>query len=129
MSMPSMSAVPEVGVSRPQSMRSVVVLPAPLAPRKPKISPRATEKLTPSTALTTPYRLTSCLASTAADAPGAVEVIACTLPEVAAELGRVTAAQHISAAKEPLVAPPGAARLLLGDEQLLHQALQLLPGE
>ena len=43
-------AVPEVGRIRPQSMRRVVVLPAPLAPRKPKTSPRGTLKLTPSTA-------------------------------------------------------------------------------
>jgi hypothetical protein len=36
--------------------------------------------------VTMPYRLTSCLASTAADAPGALEDIACTLPEVPAQL-------------------------------------------
>src|SRR5450631_1523000 len=129
MSMPSMRAVPEVGVSNPQSMRRVVVLPAPLAPRKPKISPRATAKLTLSTAVMTPYRLTSCLASTAADAPGAIEVIACTLPEVPAQLGCITPAQHISAAQKPIVHPAGATRLLLGDQQLLHQTLQLLPRE
>ena len=34
------------------SIRSVVVLPAPLGPRKPKISPRCTSKLTPRTAST-----------------------------------------------------------------------------
>src|SRR5258708_10343803 len=97
MSIPSIRAVPEVGVRSPQSIRSVVVLPAPLAPRKPKISPRATVKLTPSTAVTTPYRLTSCLASTAADAPAAIEVIACTLPDVAAYLPCLTPPHHLGA--------------------------------
>ncbi len=40
MSRPPTVALPEVGFSRPQSMRMVVDLPAPLGPRKPKISPR-----------------------------------------------------------------------------------------
>ena len=40
-SMPPTSAVPDVGLNSPQSMRMVVDLPAPLLPRKPKISPRA----------------------------------------------------------------------------------------
>ncbi len=40
-SKPPTVAVPEVGSSRPQSMRMVVDLPAPLAPRKPKIAPAA----------------------------------------------------------------------------------------
>src|SRR5512146_894555 len=35
----------------------VVVFPAPLGPRKPRISPRSTRKLTSSTAVTRPYRL------------------------------------------------------------------------
>jgi hypothetical protein len=39
---PFTSASPEVGVSSPQSMRMVVDLPAPLGPRKPKISPFGT---------------------------------------------------------------------------------------
>ena len=39
--MPPTSAVPLVGFSRPHSMRIVVDLPAPFAPRKPKISPGA----------------------------------------------------------------------------------------
>src|ERR1039458_9519391 len=38
------------------SIRSVVVLPAPLGPRKPKIAPRETAKLTPLTASTAPRR-------------------------------------------------------------------------
>jgi hypothetical protein len=35
-------------------MRIVVVLPAPFGPRKPRISPRSTRKLTSSTAMTLP---------------------------------------------------------------------------
>ena len=39
--MPPTIAVPDVGRSRPHSIRMVVDLPAPLLPRNPKISPRA----------------------------------------------------------------------------------------
>ena len=43
-------------------MRMVVVLPAPLGPRKPKISPRRTVKLTRSTAV----KLSNCLTNSTA---------------------------------------------------------------
>src|SRR3712207_6955689 len=39
---PSTSTRPRVGATSPSSMRMVVVLPAPLGPRKPQISPRST---------------------------------------------------------------------------------------
>ena len=39
-SAPSIVALPDVGRTSPQSIRIVVVLPAPFAPRNPKISPR-----------------------------------------------------------------------------------------
>src|SRR5215472_13717119 len=52
-----MVAVPLVGAARPSSIRSVVVLPAPLGPRKPVTRPGPTSKLKPSTAVTAPYRL------------------------------------------------------------------------
>ena len=42
---------------KPVSMRMVVDLPAPFGPRKPSTSPRATVKLTSSTACTGPNRL------------------------------------------------------------------------
>src|ERR1700730_10487496 len=129
MSIPSMSAVPEVGTRRPQSMRRVVVFPAPLAPRKPKISPRATSKLTPSTAVTTPYFLTRCLASTTAEGPGAVEDIVCSLPPVAVQLRCIVPAQGIGAHQEPCFHALRATWLFMGDEELLHQALELLAGE
>ena len=46
--------VPAVGVSRPQSMRIAVVLPDPLGPRKPKISPCGMARSTLSTATSLP---------------------------------------------------------------------------
>src|ERR671911_721454 len=49
-----MVAVPPVGVTRPSSMRRVVVLPAPLGPRKPVTEPGSTVKLRSSTARTWP---------------------------------------------------------------------------
>src|SRR5512147_1819703 len=54
MSKPPTRPWPLVGRSRPLSMRMVVDLPAPLGPRKPKISPFCTAKLILSTALKVP---------------------------------------------------------------------------
>ena len=59
-SKPATRNVPAVGGSRPHSMRKVVDLPAPLAPSRPKISPRATVKLTSSTATNAPKRRVRC---------------------------------------------------------------------
>src|SRR3972149_10478338 len=50
MSQPKMDALPSVGFMIVMSMFIVVVFPAPLGPRKPKISPCLTLKLTWSTA-------------------------------------------------------------------------------
>src|SRR5215208_5855969 len=61
-----MRALPCDGFSSPASMRSVVVLPAPFGPRKPKISPRSTRKLRPSTAGTPPNVRVSASTSIAA---------------------------------------------------------------
>src|SRR5690606_14002290 len=52
-SWPQMNAWPLLGSSSVASMRMVVVLPAPLGPRKPNTSPGLTSKLTPSTATMT----------------------------------------------------------------------------
>jgi hypothetical protein len=49
-SWPATRALPPVGRTSVQSMLMVVVLPAPLGPRKPNTSPPATSKLTPRTA-------------------------------------------------------------------------------
>ena len=48
---------PASGTSRPHSMRIVVVLPLPLAPRKPQISPFGDLQLRPSTTLRAPKLL------------------------------------------------------------------------
>src|SRR5579885_31898 len=64
-SKPLTEALPEVGRSSPQSIRIVVDLPAPLGPRKPKISPLATCSETWSTATNSPKVLTRSWISTA----------------------------------------------------------------
>jgi hypothetical protein len=52
-----MVMLPRSGCISVYSMRSVVVLPAPLGPSSPVISPSRAVKLTPSTAFTTPVRV------------------------------------------------------------------------
>jgi hypothetical protein len=54
---PATTAVPEVGAIRVPSVRTVVVLPAPLGPRKPNTSPEAMVKETSSKAVRSPKRL------------------------------------------------------------------------
>src|SRR5207247_5432299 len=54
---PATSAEPEGGRTRPRTIRMVVVLPAPLGPRKPVTVPHGTAQLSPRTAWTRPYRL------------------------------------------------------------------------
>lgn len=58
-STPATTALPEVGLLSPQSIRMAVVLPAPLAPRKPNISPLATLNDIWSTAVKLPNLLVS----------------------------------------------------------------------
>src|SRR5664279_3978395 len=55
-SRPRARASPALGASTPQSMRMVVLLPAPLGPRKPKISPFSTSKVSSDTAVKSPNR-------------------------------------------------------------------------
>src|SRR5579872_1780037 len=55
-SAPAIVAVPPVGSSSVESIRRVVVLPAPFGPRKPKISPAWTSRSMPATASTDPLR-------------------------------------------------------------------------
>ena len=50
MSCPAIRAVPLDGGRNPVRTRMVVVFPAPLGPRKPRISPCRTEKVTSETA-------------------------------------------------------------------------------
>src|SRR5260221_8647130 len=56
-SWPATRAVPEVAFASVQRILMVVVLPAPLGPRKPKVSPLVTSKSMPRTAWTSPYCL------------------------------------------------------------------------
>src|SRR2546421_8015207 len=65
MSIPATRALPLLGRSRPTSILMVVVLPAPLGPRKPNSSPAPTSRSRSSTAVRLPYRLVrSLVAST-----------------------------------------------------------------
>ncbi len=57
MSAPSIRIVPAVGVSKPASMRSSVVLPEPEPPSRQKISPRWMSSVTSSTATKSPNLL------------------------------------------------------------------------
>src|SRR3954470_11189372 len=54
-STPAIEISPAVGRRMPAIMRSVVVLPAPLGPRKPNSSPRGTSRSIASTAVKLPY--------------------------------------------------------------------------
>src|SRR6266536_1327173 len=71
-SKPATLARPPLGASSVHSTEMVVDLPAPLGPRKPKVSPGATEKLTPRTASTSSKRLTR-LSTWMAALPSAAE--------------------------------------------------------
>ena len=57
---PATVAEPELGAMSVPSMRTVVVLPAPLGPRKPNTSPLATLSDRSSTAVRAPKRLVRC---------------------------------------------------------------------
>ena len=67
---PNSSASPELGGSRPVSIFIVVLLPQPLEPRKPKISPWRIENDALSTAVNVPNRRVSSCASMATGASG-----------------------------------------------------------
>src|SRR5215471_11212771 len=65
-SSPSTQASPPERGNKPVSILMTVVLPLPLGPRKPKISPFSTRKLTSSTAVKSPNLRTRCSAAMAA---------------------------------------------------------------
>src|SRR5437773_1108611 len=65
-SRPSTQAEPPLSGSKPMSILMTVVFPLPLGPRKPKISPFSTRKLTSLTAVKLPKRRTRCSAEMAA---------------------------------------------------------------
>src|SRR5512145_516172 len=70
-SKPATVPAPEVGARMPHSIRMVVDLPAPFGPRKPKISPLRTSKLTRFTATKPPKRFTRSFTTTALPSPEA----------------------------------------------------------
>ena len=55
--LPSTSIRPLVGATSPSAMRRLVVLPAPLGPRNPRIDPALAANDSPSTAVNAPYLL------------------------------------------------------------------------
>src|SRR2546425_732324 len=57
--MPATRAVPASGGSSVVRMRTAVVLPAPLGPSRPRMLPWGTARSSPSSAVTSPNRLTS----------------------------------------------------------------------
>jgi hypothetical protein len=64
---------PDVGTRRPSSMAMVVVLPAPLPPKRPVTDPFSTVNETPSTATPSPKRLVSAsTAITASEVSGGI---------------------------------------------------------
>ena len=69
MSTPSRSTVPPSGRTKPDRSSNKVVLPAPLGPMRPTTSPLETDRSTPSTAATDPYRFTSPLAASNGASP------------------------------------------------------------
>src|SRR5215813_9886526 len=81
-----MCAVPLLGRTRPHSMRMVVLLPAPLGPRKPKTWPAPTSSVTPRTATNLPYRLVSPAAWMMGEEPVAIP---CSVPHSAPGLAEL----------------------------------------
>src|SRR5258708_40270724 len=73
-SRPWTHAAPALSGKRPVSILMTVVLPLPLGPRNPKISPFSTRKLTSLTAVNWPNRRTRCSAQIAGTAPFCVAV-------------------------------------------------------
>src|ERR1700686_662451 len=85
MGRPSSHASPEVGLRRPSSSLTEVVLPAPFGPRNPKTSPRGTVIESPASAVVCPKRLerfTVWIAGEPAAAPGGGAAAACFITSV-----------------------------------------------
>src|SRR5436853_336315 len=100
-STPSTRAEPPLSGKRPVSILMTVVFPLPLGPRKPKISPFSTRKLTSLTAVKLPKRLTRCSAEMAASAGFSVRFaigsISCIKFHVGSHAGKHVAAGIIDA--------------------------------
>src|SRR3954453_22996875 len=138
--------MPSVGVTRPSSIRRVVVLPAPFGPRKPVTAPSRVLKLRSSTALTSPKRFDSPCISIAAIADPSVEFVASTLlvrrPAVVGRTrGGASARRHVADAQksslrqrpfcsagEETAAVPGYGRAVSKPARRLVALLRRRPG-
>ena len=96
--MPWIVELPAVGLTSPSSIRSVVVLPAPLGPRKPTIRPSSTVKDRSSTASTSPKRLVRFETSIAC----AIYRTGPALGTSSSEPSRVARVRHMMRASSPL---------------------------
>src|SRR6185503_14171388 len=81
-SKPPMRAPPSLGSSKPHSMRITVDLPEPFGPRKPKMEPFATLRLTELTAVKCPKRFVRPIHSIMAESEVATEGIAKRRPKL-----------------------------------------------
>src|SRR5205809_1597350 len=133
-STPRTRTSPRSGSRRPSRTSTVVVLPAPLGPSRPKIVPAWTSKLTPSTARVSPYALCSPATRMTGSAAAAVglltwPMVPCRLlrSEPLAEVGR-----HGGVVAELLVQALGVRTVMAGGDlgerraDLAAQALRLL---
>src|SRR6516225_6157481 len=95
-------ADPVVGASRPTISRMVVDFPAPFGPRNPVTTPGLTVKSSPSTAVLSPYCLTSCLISIIVPFPSLCRA-ASPVPGVPAGAPPGTSRQQMRGAQASLV--------------------------
>src|SRR6188508_1991606 len=95
-STPRTDTSPPSGWRSPSRISTVVVLPAPLGPSRPKISPLATSKSMPSTAWTSPYRFVR-PRTRMTGPPAAVVVIESELLAQIGRDGRVVAHRFVKA--------------------------------
>src|SRR5258708_12918491 len=101
---PSSQPWPEVGLRRPSSSLTAVVLPAPLGPRKPNTSPRGTVIERPASATVCPNRLerlTVWIAGEPAAAPGGA-ASPCSTTSVPSACYNACSAHLLSALDHPL---------------------------
>src|SRR6201996_2387922 len=97
-SKPATLASPPLGLVSVQSMLIVVVLPAPLGPRKPKTSPVATSKFTPLTASRSPKDLRRSLTEIASiRRTEALYIVRMTRAEIVAAAVRIADAEGVEA--------------------------------
>src|SRR5689334_23893842 len=131
-SQPATVARPAVGVSSVVSTRRVVVLPAPLGPRKPTISPSATVRSTPRTASTVRLRLRNVRARPSASIIGILVpflFVAARVVPVVRQLGQDRGELVVPSdlGLHPQLAAAHRGRLQLGHVALGQQVLALGP--